>query len=78
MDNTIDISSGSGSGSSSGTINELLIEGKEVYRSNTIILRETKICNRRNICNWGISNAQSTLILFFALYITYLYFTLNA
>lgn len=35
MDNTIDISSGSGS--SSGTINELLIEGKEVYRSNTII-----------------------------------------
>lgn len=76
MDNTIDISSGSGS--SSGTINELLIEGKEVYRSNTIILRETKICNRRNICNWGFSNAQSTLILFFALYITYLYFTLNA
>lgn len=35
MDNTIDISIGSGS--SSGTIKELLIEGKEVYRSNTII-----------------------------------------
>jgi hypothetical protein len=36
-DNTIDISSGNSSSSSSGTINELLVEGKEVDRSKTII-----------------------------------------